>query len=142
MLLFLEVAMKHYQNPFRTLSKPEWCLWIGSLLAVAAGFLSIGERDLLTLAASLIGVTALIFVAKGDPLGQMLTVVFAVLYSLISLTFQYYGEMITYLGDDRHLSPCFPPSPWFRHPHKKGKQRFVAVVAPSPMCSSSCPPLR
>lgn len=58
MLLFLEVAMKHYQNPFRTLSKPEWCLWIGSLLAVAAGFLSIGERDLLTLAASLIGVTA------------------------------------------------------------------------------------
>ncbi len=123
--------MKHYQNPFRTLSKPEWCLWIGSLLAVAAGFLSIGERDLLTLAASLIGVTALIFVAKGDPLGQMLTVVFAVLYSLISLTFQYYGEMITYLGMTAPIA-VLSTITWFRHPHKKGENEVqVAVVAPT-----------
>ncbi len=46
----------------------------------------------------MVGVTALIFVAKGDVWGQLLTVLFSLLYAVISLQFRYYGEMITYLG--------------------------------------------
>ena len=53
---------------------------------------------MLAFIASLIGVTSLIFIAKGNPVGQALTITFSVLYGIISLTFAYYGEMITYLG--------------------------------------------
>lgn len=52
----------------------------------------------MTLAASVIGVTSLIFNAKGHPFGQVLMVMFSLLYGMISFTFSYYGEMATYLG--------------------------------------------
>ena len=52
----------------------------------------------LTLTASLIDVTSLIFNVKGNPFGQLLMIVFSVLYGIISFDFGYYGEMATYLG--------------------------------------------
>lgn len=52
----------------------------------------------ITLLASLIGVASLIFNAKGNPFGQVLMVLFSLLYGIISFSFAYYGEMITYLG--------------------------------------------
>ena len=45
-----------------------------------------------------VGAVALVFMAKGDVWGQVLTVVFSVLYGVTSWQFRYYGEMITYLG--------------------------------------------
>ena len=44
----------------------EWCLWIGSVIAVTLSFLLGGEFYFLTLIASLVGVTSLIFIAKGN----------------------------------------------------------------------------
>lgn len=44
----------------------ERCLWGGSVLALILVFRMGTDRDWWTLVASLIGVTALIFVAKGD----------------------------------------------------------------------------
>ena len=84
-------------NPFANLKKREWCLWIVSMLVVAASNLLTGETEPVTLAATLIGVTALIFVARGDVWGQVLTVIFSLLYAVVSWEFRYYGEMITYL---------------------------------------------
>ena len=52
----------------------------------------------MTLWASLIGVTSLIFCAKGNPFGQFLMILFSLLYGLISFSFAYYGEMLTYLA--------------------------------------------
>ena len=112
--------MKNYQNPFKTFKKREWAIWIGSLIPVSASFMFPQERDYLTLIASLIGVTALIFVAKGDPIGQVLTVVFSVFYSVISFKFSYYGEMITYLGMTAPIALAAAVS-WFRHPYKEGE---------------------
>lgn len=80
------------------LSRGEWALWLISLAVVTAAFLLSAAADGLTIVASLIGVTALIFVAKGHPLGQLLTIVFALFYGIISFRVRYYGEMITYLG--------------------------------------------
>ena len=85
-------------NPFKTLSKFELGLWISSLILITVTFVVGAEFDFLVLIASLIGATALIFVAKGDPLGQILTVVFALIYSVISNRFSNFGEKITYLG--------------------------------------------
>ena len=62
--------MKNYQNPFKTLTKLEWMIWIISLIIISISFLLFTNKNIITLFASLIGVTALIFIAKGDPLGQ------------------------------------------------------------------------
>lgn len=40
----------------------------------------------------------MMFNAKEDPWGQLLMIVFSVLYGVISWTFLYYGEMSAYLG--------------------------------------------
>ena len=103
-------------NPFNTLTKFELILWFCSAITVTISFLLVPERDYLTLIASLIGVTALIFVAKGYVLGQILTVVFAVFYGLISFYFHYYGEMITYLCMTSPIAIMSVIS-WLRHPY-------------------------
>ena len=79
----------------------------------------------MTLIASLIGVTALIFVAKGDVLGQILTIVFSLIYSLISFSFAYYGEMITYLGMTMPMA-IFALISWLHNPYN-GKKTEVKV---------------
>lgn len=84
-------------NPFRDLSKFERCLWLTSMFLVTTSFLLSPNKDYLTLIASLIGVTSLIFIAKGYVFGQALTLLFSVLYGIISFCFRYYGEMLTYL---------------------------------------------
>ena len=79
-------------------SKAEIAIWSFSVLFIAVSFSVFDRENYLTLAASLIGVTSLIFNAKGNPFGQLLMVVFSILYGIISYSFDYYGEMITYLG--------------------------------------------
>lgn len=110
------------QNPFSDLSPFERGLWLVSLCIIALSFLLSGGQDYLSLIASLIGVTALIFVAKGYVLGQILTVVFAVFYGIIS--YFYYGEMITYLGMTAPIAICTVIS-WIRHPYEGTRE--VAV---------------
>ena len=79
----------------------------------------------MTLAASLIGTTSLIFNAKGNPIGQALMVVFSLLYGVISYTFSYFGEMITYLGMTGPMA-LFALISWLRNPYK-GNHAEVAV---------------
>lgn len=108
-------------NPFKDLTKFEKCLWITSVVVVIGSFALSDGGDVLTLIASLIGVTALIFVAKGYVLGQVMTVVFAVFYGIISFHFRYYGEMLTYLcmTSPIALATVFE---WLRHPYKKSAE--------------------
>lgn len=103
----------------KSLTKFEWALWICSVLTVVTAFVFSG--DVLNLAASLIGVTALIFVAKGMVLGQVLTVVFSIFYGVISYELRYYGEMITYLGMTAPIALAAVFS-WLRHPYKETAQ--------------------
>ena len=115
-------------NPFRVLTRFELILWAVSFTVVALSFLLVPEKDFLTLAASLIGVTALIFVAKGLVIGQVLCVVFAVFYGIISFYFRYYGEMITYLGMSAPIAIASVIS-WVRHPYEKSKEVEVSVLS-------------
>lgn len=103
-------------------------LWLGSALIITLSFLFPEEKDYLTLVASLIGVTALIFVAKGYVLGQILTVVFAVFYGIISVIFGYYGEMITYLFMTAPVA-VMAVIAWIRHPFKGEKEVEVNVMS-------------
>lgn len=83
-------------------SKFELALWSGSIVLIWLSFLLFDRERYLTLTASCIGVTSLILNAKGNPLGQFLTIIFSVLYGIISFSCAYYGEMITYLGMTAH----------------------------------------
>ena len=73
----------------------------------------------------MVGATALIFNAKGNPAGQLLTVVFSILYGIISFTFAYYGEMITYLGMTAPMA-VFAFLSWLRNPYE-GNRAEVKV---------------
>lgn len=103
------------------LTKFELGLWVLSVFAVLASSLFSDTVDILTIIVSLIGVTALIFVAKGYVLGQILTIVFAVFYGIISFFFKYYGEMITYLCMTAPIALGATIS-WLRHPYKGTKE--------------------
>ena len=106
-------------------SKTDRILWLGSVFCVLFSFLLFDRSGLLTLTASLIGVTSLIFSAKGNPLGQALMIVFSILYGIISFSFSYYGEMITYLGMTMPMA-LFALITWLRHPYK-GNRAQVAT---------------
>jgi nicotinamide mononucleotide transporter PnuC len=98
----------------------EWCLWIGSVLAVTLSFVLGGDFYFLTLIASLVGVSSLIFIAKGNVVGQFLIIIFSVLYAIVSIRFRYWGEMITYVFMSLPSSIVACVS-WLRHPSKAGK---------------------
>lgn len=102
------------------LSKTEFLILFLSVLTITISFLFVSEKDYLTLAASLIGAAALVYVAKGEPLGQILTVVFSVFYGIISFKFRYYGELITYAGMSAPIA-LMSAVQWLKNPYKKGK---------------------
>ena len=79
-------------------SKTEWILWVSSIFIIIFSYLLFDHTNYLYVLVSIIGVTSLIISAKGNPIGQILMVVFSILYGIISYTYSYYGEMITYLG--------------------------------------------
>lgn len=106
-------------------SKTEIVLWCTSTALIIASFICFDRESYLTLTASLIGVTSLIFNAKGNPTGQLLMVVFSLLYAVISYEFTYYGEMITYLGMTAPMA-VLAFIMWLKNPYK-GKKSEVAV---------------
>ena len=105
---------------FNYFSKFEIALWGASVLLIVVSFVSFDRTNYLTLMASLIGVTSLIFNSKGNPFGQFLMVIFSLLYGVISYTFAYYGEMMTYLGMTMPMA-AFALVAWLRNPYKSNR---------------------
>lgn len=114
------------RNPFKGFTKFEWCLWIGSLLVILLTSILGNSDSALSLVASLIGVTSLVFAARGDVLGPILMVVFSVLYSIVSYTFCYYGEIVTYLFMTAPISLMAVYS-WLKHPYARGEVEIADV---------------
>lgn len=104
-------------NAYFHFTKGELVLWISSVTLVTASFFIFDRESFLSLTASLVGVTSLIFCAKGNPIGQMLMIIFSLLYGVISYSFSYYGEMITYLGMTLPMS-VISLIAWLRNPFK------------------------
>lgn len=112
--------MKSVKSIINYFSKGEIILWLSSVLLITVFFFIFDRENYLTLAASLIGATALIFNAKGNPIGQGLIIIFAVLYAIISYGFAYYGEMITYLGMSAPMALIALIS-WLKNPYNGNK---------------------
>lgn len=98
----------------------ELLLWMFSVSIILFSFFLFKQSDYLNLVASLIGVTSLIFCAKGHPVGQVLMIIFSLIYGWISFGFTYYGEMVTYLGMTLPMS-VFSLISWLRNPFVKGE---------------------
>lgn len=124
-------------NPIKNLTKKEWTLWLSSLALVILSNLWSGEVDALTLIAVCAGVTALIFAAKGNIWAPLFSIVFCILYGVISWRFRYWGEMITYLGMSLPMA-VWSAVTWLRNPSEDGsavairkltKKQGAAVIA-------------
>ena len=101
-------------------SKNEIALWASSVLLILISFLAFDRTNYLSLTASLVGITSLIFFAKGNAFGNILMIIFSILYGIISYTFAYYGEMITYLGMTLPMA-VFALISWLRNPYGGSK---------------------
>ncbi|MCM1054734.1 MAG: nicotinamide riboside transporter PnuC [Bacteroides sp.] len=111
-------------NPIKNLSRREWLLWVGSLAIVAASNILSQKIDWLTLAAAMVGVTSLVFAAKGNVWAQILMIVFSVLYGIISYRFRYWGEMITYLGMTMPMA-IWSTITWIKNPSKENENEVA-----------------
>ncbi len=107
------------------LTRGEYCLWGASVGFILLAFILFDRNHYLILCASVTGATSLIFNAKGNPFGQVLMIVFSLLYAVISYSFAYYGEMITYLGMTAPMS-LVALIAWLKNPYQ-GKRSEVAV---------------
>lgn len=106
-----------WRNYFK---KEEIILWSSSVILILGAFVIFDRTNYLTLLASMIGVTSLIFNAKGNPFGQFLMIIFSILYGVISFDFAYYGEMLTYLGMTAPMAVVALIS-WLRNPYQGNK---------------------
>ena len=114
-----------WRNPFRQLNKKDWWVLAVSLTVVMLCNLLTPSAAWTTKIGVVVGAVALVFMAKGDVWGQVLTAVFSVLYGITSWQFRYYGEMITYLGMTLPMALAAVFS-WLRHPFQ-GNQAQVEI---------------
>ncbi len=120
--------MKFLKSTFGQLNKFELTLWAVSLFVVMFSYIFSGTRDILSLLASAIGVTSLIFLARGFCIGQVLIIIFSVLYGIISIKNQYYGEMITYMCITTPIA-IVALVQWLKNPYKNTKEVEVSKIS-------------
>ena len=114
-----------WRNPFRQLNRRDRLLLAASLLLIMLCNVLTPTATMVTKTAVVVGVISLIFLAKGDVWGQILMVLFSILYGITSWQFRYYGEMITYLGMTLPMAVMGAVS-WLRHPFE-GNQAQVKI---------------
>lgn len=114
-----------------SLTKFEKALWLISSLIITVSFFFGADKNPLTLIVSLIGVTSLIFIAKGNVWGQILMIIFSIIYGYISYKTRYYGEMITYVGMTGPMAVMALVA-WLKNPFE-GEENQVAVAEITPL---------
>lgn len=112
---------------FGRLTRFEWALLVSSLVVVMASFMLSPEVDYLNLATSLVGVTGLIFLAKGMVIGQIITIIFSSMYGVVAFIYAYYGEVLTYVGMTLPMA-ILALVEWIRHPYKDSGEVAVAPL--------------
>ncbi|MCI9418304.1 MAG: nicotinamide mononucleotide transporter [Eubacterium sp.] len=114
------------KNPLKSITKKEWGILIFSILIIGISNLVTQNVNMLMLLTAWIGVISLVLAAKGNVWAQILMVVFSILYAVISWTFRYWGEMITYLGMTLPMAVCSTIT-WLKNPSENGNE--VAIQA-------------
>ncbi len=105
------------KKSFKNLTKGEWILLVISIVVVLVSNV-MADGNIITTFGTVLGASALVFVAKGDVLGQFMLIVFCFLYAVVSFKMKYYGEMITYLGMSMPAAIAATVS-WLKNPYSK-----------------------
>lgn len=119
-----------FRKFIRYFSRMELIILCSSLSLIILSFLIFDRSNYLTLIASVLGSISLIFNAKGNPAGQVLIIIFSLIYGYISFDFGYYGEMITYVGMSAPMA-LFSLISWLKNPYK-GNHAEVKISSLSP----------
>lgn len=114
--------LKRFLNYFTKTEKIIWCV---SVLSILVAFFIFDRVKYGTMLVSVIGVTAILLNAKGNPAGQVMMVVFSIVYSIISFSFSYYGEFITYSFMTLPMAVAALVA-WLKNPFK-GKKSEVEI---------------
>lgn len=104
----------------------EWCLWLGSIVTVVVFFIVLQNKEWLYLVTTILGATSLIFLAKGNLVGLILTSIFSVFYTIVAITFKYYSEVITYAFMTLPIT-IISIIQWFKNPYKGNKSEVEIV---------------
>ena len=94
----------------------EKLLWLSSISIIITFFFIFDKTNYFNLILSLLGVTSLIFIAKGNPIGHAIMIIFAIMYGIVSFSYRYYGEMITYLFMSLPMA-VFSLISWLKNPY-------------------------
>lgn len=125
---------------FKELTNFEKILWISSLVIISVSFTLSKDFNIISLFASLLGVSGVMLCAKGNVWGQVLIIIFSLLYAVVSFEQKYYGEMITYLGMTAPVAAVSIYT-WIKNPYsdsevkvgrlnaKKAVYLFIAAIA-------------
>ena len=106
--------------PFAELNKKDWILYIISLVIVVVSNLFAETIDVFNFFSTIVGVTALIFIAKGNVWGQIFSLIFAILYAITSYKSRYFGEVFICVLMTIPLS-IFSIVVWLKNPYQRGK---------------------
>ena len=98
----------------------EIILWIVSFTLLTLSFFIFDGKDVVSYISSVVGVTSIIFLAKGNVIGHILMIAFGVFYTIISYTMTYYGEMVICLGMSLPMSILAVFS-WVKNPFNNKK---------------------
>ena len=86
------------KNPFKTFTYKDWTIYLLSIVIILSSSFFASEIDYFKMGATIIGATSLIFIAKGHFFGQIIMILFATCYSILSYINGYYGEIIISAG--------------------------------------------
>lgn len=120
----MKAAYSMLNNPLKTLTKKEWLLWLVSLTVVILSNLATNDLDLLTLISALLGVTALIFAAKGNVWAQFLMIIFCIFVWYHFFPFSLLGRNVTYLGMTLPMA-AWSAITWLRNPSEENENEVA-----------------
>ncbi len=112
-----------FKNPLEDFKAIDYIIWFLSLAIILVASLLATQKDAFSIIISLIGASSLIFVAKGQPLGQFIGVLFAILYGIKSLFLHYYGEFATYVFMTLPVAIVTAVN-WLKNPFDKNKSEI------------------
>lgn len=89
--------IKSIKDSFKNLNKLELTILLTSEIIIILTFLLNKEKNILSLISSMLGGISLIFLAKGDYFGHIISIIFSITYIIIAYQCKYYGEIFIYL---------------------------------------------
>lgn len=88
---------KKLKESFKNLNIIELSILSISETIIILTFILSNEKNILSLISSMLGGVSLIFLAKGDYIGHIISIIFSITYIIISYMCKYYGEIFIYV---------------------------------------------